>query len=80
MSDQPFNGADPAAFDHDGDGKPGGGKARMLAVVDLAAGVVAGLPSAEARAAVKAGTHRLATTRDVRLHGRDDLLTLIKEA
>lgn len=25
-SDEPFNGADPAAFDHDGDGEPGGSK------------------------------------------------------
>lgn len=25
-SDEPFNGADPAAFDHDGDGEPGGSR------------------------------------------------------
>lgn len=28
LIDAPFNGADPASFDHDGDGRPGGSKPR----------------------------------------------------
>ena len=32
-----FNGADPAAFDHDGDGQPGGSKKRTIGKLELEA-------------------------------------------
>lgn len=36
----PFNGADPAAFDHDGDGKPGGSKPQANTVTVLVDGKI----------------------------------------
>lgn len=80
MSETPFNGAPEAAFDHDGDGKAGGGKPKRVPVVDLGSGLVETMTAAKARDAAAAGTHRLATRQDLRIHGRDDLLSLIKDA
>lgn len=70
----PFNGADPAAFDHDGDGAPGGSLPNPVrsAWIDLETGAVVVL-SSEA-AAWRGETVRAATDQDLEIAGRRDLI------
>lgn len=84
-----FNGADPAAFDHDQDGRPGGSapaadagaaapndtNAVRLPFIDPASGALVLLAEGEADDA-----YRLATAIDVQIAGRPDLLPLVGPA
>lgn len=71
-----FNGADTAAFDHDGDGQPGGSVPAELAVVLLkpfeghARGVVV-TGSAVQIGTIPEGSSRPATDRDLAVAGRN---------
>jgi hypothetical protein len=70
-----FNGADPAAFDHDGDGAPGGSLPVELYAVLLKpaegfrGGSVVYGPAARIEALITAETGRAATPRDLRIAG-----------
>lgn len=75
----PFNGAPPAAFDHDGVDGPGGSKPRASAAripfVEIEHGAIAVLtPEDAARRGVGV---RPATHQDLEIAGRRDLIPLI---
>ena len=76
-----FNGANPADFDHDDDGKPGGGKpdanAVRVALVEVETGAILTTSQRTAARQVAAGTARKATAQDLEIAGRRDLLPLL---
>lgn len=80
MHDKTFNGADPLAFDHDGDKRPGGSRPRASAaripVLDLETGVISVLDG-KAEATIDDIRFRRAGAQDLQVAGRPDLLPLI---
>lgn len=83
-----FNGADPASFDHDGDGRPGGsvvqeanavrGASAGVPVVEIATGALHLLPSASS-AVIDGQMFRHATRADVAIGGRPEWSDLVVE-
>lgn len=77
----PFNGADPAKFDHDGDGQPGGSlaadaSAARVPYIAVDSGVLV-LWDPAAADPLDPGLYKLATAQDVTVAGRPDLVDAV---